>query len=110
MLFASCSLETGELRDVLVEGKGAVLCLFDPHNAEAVRCALTGATNWPPLIAPDDKGVIAGEGLDQSLLGVIDNPSGGEVATYDGWPLYRYAADRRTGEHRGQDIKRNGGE
>lgn len=103
-------IEAGELGDVLVDGKGAVLYVFDPDNAEAVSCTFTCATNWPPFIAPDDKGVIAGEGVDQSLLGSIENPSGGEVVTYDGWPLYRYAADRTPGEHKGQDVYLNGGE
>jgi len=103
-------LETDELGGVLVDGKGAVLYVFDPDNQEAVSCTFTCATNWPPFVAPEGEGAIASDGVDQSLLGTIKNPSGGAVVTYDGWPLYRYAADKTPGEHKGQDLYLNGGE
>lgn len=103
-------ITTSELGEVLVDGKGAVLYAFEPDNAEAVSCAFTCTTNWPPFVAPEDKSAIAGDGVDQALLGAISNPMGGEVVTYNGWPLYRYAADLTPGDHKGQDRYLNGGD
>ena len=44
-----------------------------------------------------------------SLLGSLPNPSGGRVATYNGWPLYTYVTDASPGVARGQALKLNGG-
>lgn len=103
-------LRTADVGDVLVDGKGSVLYVFAPDDAEAVSCTFTCATNWPPFTASSEGAADAGDGVDASLLGTIDNPSGGKVITYNGWPLYRYAADKEPGEHKGQDRYLNGGE
>ncbi|PPF87503.1 hypothetical protein C5E07_16280 [Pseudoclavibacter sp. RFBJ3] len=103
-------LTIDEIGEVLVDGEGAVLYVFAPDEAEAVSCAFTCATNWPPFVAPEGKSAVAGDGVDQALLGAIANPSGGEVVTYNGWPLYRYAADKQPGEHKGQNLYLNGGD
>ncbi|MGP3533636.1 COG4315 family predicted lipoprotein [Microbacterium sp. RD1] len=102
-------LDAGELGEVLVDGEGNVLYVFLPDAQEAVSCTFTCATNWPPLAAKEDALPDAGEGVRTELIGTLPNPAGGEVVTYGGWPLYRYAADRTPGEHRGQDTYLNGG-
>lgn len=104
------AVDVGDLGDVLVDGKGAVLYVFEPDNAETVSCTFTCATNWPPLVAPEGSSVTAGAGVDPDLFGTTPNPSGGEVVTYNGWPLYRYAADKQPGDHLGQDRYLNGGD
>lgn len=103
-------LETDELGEVLVDGEGDVLYVFEPDDAETVSCTFTCATNWPPFTAVEGSVPAAEDGVDGELLGTIADPSGGEVVTYNGWPLYRYAADRSPGEHRGQDRYLNGGD
>jgi hypothetical protein len=37
------------------------------------------------------------------------NPSGGQVATYAGWPLYTYVSDSSPGTASGQALNLNGG-
>jgi predicted lipoprotein with Yx(FWY)xxD motif len=94
---------------VLVDGKGHVLYAFEPDAATTVTCTFTCASNWPPLAAAEGASPAAGEGIDPGLLGTLPDPAGGEVVTYNGWPLYRYAADKVPGAHRGHDITLNGG-
>jgi glutathione peroxidase-family protein len=36
-------------------------------------------------------------------------PGGGEVVTYNKWPLYTYLGDGAAGQANGQDVKLNGG-
>jgi predicted lipoprotein with Yx(FWY)xxD motif len=100
--------ETKGLGKILVDGKGSVLYVFEPDNASTVSCTFGCASNWPPLTAADDAPT-AGEGVDASLLDTMDNPTGGQVVTYNGWPLYRYAGDSMAGEYSGQDKWLNGG-
>jgi len=103
-------LQTEDVGKVLVDGEGAVLYVFAPDLAEAVSCTFTCATNWPPFVASESVTPDAGDGVEQALLGSLKNPSGGEVITYNGWPLYRYAADKKPGDHTGQDRYLNGGD
>jgi len=102
-------LDTEDLGEILVDGEGHVLYMFAPDVAGVVTCTFSCATNWPPLNVVDKEPPTAGEGVDESLIGKMVNPSGGDVVTYGGWPLYRYAADNEPGEHRGQDTTLNGG-
>ncbi|WP_185148918.1 MULTISPECIES: COG4315 family predicted lipoprotein [Streptomyces] len=42
-------------------------------------------------------------------MGKLPNSAGSHVVTYNGWPLYRYAADKAPGQHhaavRGADAR-----
>lgn len=102
-------LDTDDLGEILVDGEGAVLYVFEPDGAEAVSCTFTCASNWPPYTAVEGETPRAGDGVDSNLFGTLPNPAGGEVITYNGWPLYRYAADKNPGEYKGQDRYLNGG-
>jgi hypothetical protein len=55
----------------------------------------------------------AGPGVDPKFLGVDDNPAGGQVITYNGWPLYTYVTDAKLGTRSavatGQGLDLNGG-
>ena len=48
--------------------------------------------------------------LDQILLGTDPDPEGGDVLTYNGWPLYTYTGDVQPAQATGQAIDLNGGE
>ncbi|WP_375384333.1 hypothetical protein [uncultured Microbacterium sp.] len=103
------TIEIDGLGDVLVDGKGSVLYVFEPDQASAVTCTFTCTTNWPPLDAVAESTPAATGGVDAGLLATLPNPGGGEVITYNGWPLYRYDADRSPGDARGQATTLNGG-
>jgi predicted lipoprotein with Yx(FWY)xxD motif len=104
------AVDVADLGDVLVDGKGAVLYIFEPDEAETVSCTLSCESNWPPLEAVDGGTPEGTDNLDADLLGTLPKPGGGEVITYNGWPLYRYAADNQPGEAKGQAKYLNGGD
>jgi predicted lipoprotein with Yx(FWY)xxD motif len=95
---------------VLVSSNGYALYVFAPDNHREVTCTGACAGTWPPLMLPSGATPKAGPGVKQSLLGSVSDPAGGQVVTYDGWPLYGYTGDVQPGQATGQDIDLNGGE
>lgn len=95
------------LGPVLVNSQGKVLYTFVPDNAKQVTCVGGCAAVWPPLKL---SGKAAGSGaVKASLLASDPDPSGGNVVTYAGWPLYTYVADTGPGMASGQAKNLNGG-
>lgn len=90
-----------DLGDVLVDGDGMTLYLFDPDEAGESTCYDDCAANWPPLEGP----VEAGDGTDPALLGTTDRTDGTLQATYAGWPLYRFVGDGEPGDVTGQGVQ-----
>jgi predicted lipoprotein with Yx(FWY)xxD motif len=95
---------------VLVTSEGYTLYVFALDRQRFVACTGACAGTWPPLMLPDGASPAAGPGVKQSLLSSVPDPAGGRVVTYNGWPLYGYAADIQPGQATGQDIDLNGGE
>ena len=71
-----------------------------PDAEGASTCNGQCAANWPPM--PELTTV--GDGLDEDLLGTTTRSDGKVQATYNGWPLYRFAADRAAGDTNGQGV------
>jgi predicted lipoprotein with Yx(FWY)xxD motif/mono/diheme cytochrome c family protein len=97
------------LGPVLVDAQGRTLYIFEPDNAKKVTCVNGCAAIWPPATLPSGEKAVASGAVKQSLLGSDTNPSGGQVITYAGWPLYTYVADTAAGAATGQAINLNGG-
>jgi predicted lipoprotein with Yx(FWY)xxD motif len=95
---------------ILVNSAGHTLYTFAPDMAKKVTCDSPSCTAvWPPLMLPaGDKPVGAGAVM-SSLLGSDPDPHGGEVVTYNGWPLYMFSGDSSGGETHGQALDINGG-
>lgn len=92
---------------VLVDGTGQALYMFAPDARRGVTCMAACALVWPPL---DSSAVPkAGAGINPALLGRDKEPDGHQVVTYNGWPLYTYAADGQTHQATGQALDLNGG-
>lgn len=87
---------------ILVNAEGMTLYLLTQDNQGGSTCTGTCARNWPPLLTEGQPQ--AGEGVDSSLLGVIERPDGSTQATYDGWPLYSYSRDLAPGDTNGQGV------
>lgn len=94
------AVATTDLGDVLVDGSGRALYLFDNDEENTSNCAGQCVTNWPPLAGP----ATAGEGVDAALLGTIDREDGTVQVTYAGMPLYHFAADESPGDLNGQGV------
>lgn len=89
-----------ELGTVLVDGEGMTLYLFDNDADGESACYDSCAETWPPLTGE----VTAGEGVDASLIGTTERTDGTTQVTYDGNPLYYYAADSAAGDTNGQGV------
>lgn len=100
----------------LVDGQGRAVYLFTrdaraPGTGKAhSNCTEACATAWPPVTAT---GTVAAEGdAKQSLIDTIQRPTkdAEKQVTYNGWPLYHFAADRGKEAATGQDVKSFQGE
>jgi predicted lipoprotein with Yx(FWY)xxD motif len=94
------AVSASDLGDILVDGEGRTLYLFEPDAQGASTCYDSCESNWPPLVG----GASAGDGVDGSLLGTASRDDGSEQVTYDGWPLYYFAGDAAAGDTNGQGI------
>jgi predicted lipoprotein with Yx(FWY)xxD motif len=102
-------VEVPGLGPVLADGDGFVLYMFPPDARMQVTCTGPCAGSWPPLAVADGVTPAAGDGIDAQLLGALPDPNtGGQVVTYGGYPLYRYAGDVDPGTARGQALLLNG--
>ena len=93
----------------LVNDMGFALYMFLPDRQTRVTCTGTCAGVWPPLLVSPTGRIVAGPGVNPALLGRVPNPGGGDVVTYNRWPLYTYVSDTAPGEATGQALNLNGG-
>jgi predicted lipoprotein with Yx(FWY)xxD motif len=94
---------------VLVDGAGFALYNFVPDHRRQVTCTGICADSWPPVRIAAGVRPHTGPGVEATLLGTDPNPSGGQVVTYNGWPLYTYADDPQPGIASGQGTDIDGG-
>jgi len=73
---------------VLTNSAGLTLYWFAPDTSTTSKCTGSCATYWPPVKGPATEG----SGV-TGTVGVITRPDGTMQATYNGHPLYTYAAD-----------------
>lgn len=103
------SASVSGLGEVLVNGQGHTLYIFEPDKHARVTCVSTCAQLWPPLkLASGQKATAAGQ-VNAALLSSLPDPEGGQVATYAGWPLYTYVSDSTAGQATGQGLETSGG-
>jgi len=109
--FASTKTSTIALRPtavgkVLVGANGRTLYLFTADKGAKSACYGQCATYWPPLVAGKPT---AGTGLKASMLGTTKRKDGKLQVTYNGHPLYYFAADKKAGDIKGQGFVHFGG-
>lgn len=86
---------------ILVGPNGMTLYYFKKDSAGVSNCAGSCAAIWPPLTVTSAP--TAGTGL-TGTLGTIQRSDGTTQVTYNGWPLYYYAADAQPGDTNGEGI------
>jgi predicted lipoprotein with Yx(FWY)xxD motif len=100
------SLAPSKFGKILVGPDGRTLYDFVADKTMKSTCYGACASLWPPLTvsgAPK-----AGAGVRASLLGTTKRTDGTTEVTYNGHPLYYYAADSKPGETTGQALDQFG--
>ena len=94
------AIVSNDLGDILVDGEGRTLYLFNPDAQGDPTCYDDCADAWPALVEE----VTAGDGVDGSLLGSATRTDGAVQVTYNGWPLYYFSGDVAPGDTNGQGL------
>ena len=89
---------------VVTNAKGFTLYWFVPDTSTKSNCNGGCATIWPPVKGP----ATAGSGV-TGTLATIKRADGSTQATYNGHPLYTYAADTAPGQAMGNNLNVSGG-
>ncbi len=88
---------------VLTNSKGFTVYSFALDTPATSNCNGTCATNWPPV-----QGSVTAPGV-TGTFGTITRSDGSTQATFDGHPLYTFAADTSPGQAKGNGLTAFGG-
>jgi predicted lipoprotein with Yx(FWY)xxD motif len=88
---------------VLTNSKGFTLYSFALDTPATSHCNGTCAQNWPPVT-----GSVSAPGV-TGTFGTIRRSDGSVQATFDGHPLYTFAADTAPGQAKGNGLTAFGG-
>ena len=105
---AVVELRGSRLGQMLVDGQGRSLYLFEADQAGMSACNAACASAWPPYLS--DGAPKAGNGVAGGQLGttVRADDGGGTQVTYHGHPLYYYVGDSEPGDTAGQGLNQFG--
>jgi predicted lipoprotein with Yx(FWY)xxD motif len=105
---ASSSVATSNtgLGQILVDGKGRTVYLFEKDTGPATTCTGSCTTYWPPVPA---NGTVQAKGQASTTeIGSITTPGGGRQLSYAGHPLYYFIGDKKAGDTKGQALDQFG--
>ena len=96
------NLASTDLGNILTDAGGYTVYLFanDEQGAGTSACEGDCIAAWPvvgEITSPSGA-------LDYDLVGTIERTDGTIQATYNGWPLYRFANDEAPGDTNGQGV------
>ena len=96
------NLASSDLGQILTDADGYTVYLFtnDEQGAGTSACEGDCIAAWPvvgEITSPSGA-------LDADLVGSIERSDGTIQATYNGWPLYRFANDQVIGDTNGQGV------
>lgn len=97
---ATIAVSDTDLGEILVDGEGMTLYVFDNDSDGQSACTGDCVDTWPPLTSE----VTADDGVDESLIGMTERDDGTAQATYDNQPLYYFAGDSAAGDTNGQAV------
>jgi predicted lipoprotein with Yx(FWY)xxD motif len=95
-----------KLGQILVDGNGRTLYLFEADKGSSSTCYGACATYWPPLLTSGAP--MAGAGANAPLLGTTKRSDGTTEVTYSGHPLYYVVTDHNPGDATGQAVNNFG--
>ncbi len=97
-------MQTASLGKLLATSGGLTLYHYTDDKPGKIDCKGGCAKLWPPLLVKAGAKPTVGPGLSAAKLGTIKRPDGGTQVTYNGYPLYRYAPDKKAGDVKGQGV------
>ncbi len=104
----SVELRATKLGKIVIDARGRTLYLFEKDRHGRSACYGACATGWPPALVRGTP--VAGKGVSASKLGTTRRRNGSRQLTLAGHPLYRFIADKKPGDTKGQDLKAFGAE
>ncbi|MFI6980314.1 hypothetical protein ACIBSV_17210 [Embleya sp. NPDC050154] len=92
-----------KLGPIVADGAGFTLYRFDKDTAKPSKSNCEGdcLAKWPAVTTT---GGVTLNGVDQSVVGSVTRGDGSTQVTIGGWPVYRFAADTKPGETKGQGV------
>jgi predicted lipoprotein with Yx(FWY)xxD motif len=93
---------SSDLGMILADADGMTLYFFLNDTGSESTCYDQCAETWPAYATQGEPQ--AGTGIDAALLGTTTRTDGTVQVTYNGKPLYLYAADQNPGDTNGQGI------
>jgi predicted lipoprotein with Yx(FWY)xxD motif len=97
---------SAKLGQILVDGNGRTLYLFEADKGSSSTCYGACASYWPPLLTSGAP--MAGAGVNAPLLGTTKRSDGTTEVTYSGHPLYYVVTDHNPGDATGQAVNNFG--
>ena len=91
------------LGDILVGEDGKTLYVFTKDTGGKSVCNGDCAAKWPPFVLEEGETIAGGDGV-TGTLATIARDDGAMQVTYDGAPLYYFAADTAAGDVNGQGL------
>jgi predicted lipoprotein with Yx(FWY)xxD motif len=91
--------------EALVGPDGMTLYIFlnDEQGGDTSSCTDDCLANWPALTIEEGQEATGGEGVDGTFA-TITREDGTLQVTYEGWPLYYFAADEAPGDANGEGV------
>jgi len=100
------TVATGALGKFLAGEDGKTLYIFKKDSAGKSACSDDCASNWPPFTVTGSDTLKAGDGV-TGTLATLTRDDGAMQVTYNGAPLYYFAADKAAGDTNGQGVGGN---
>jgi predicted lipoprotein with Yx(FWY)xxD motif len=104
---ATIAVRATRLGEILVDGQGRTLYLFEKDQGSTSTCSGSCASVWPPLTTSG--ATQAATGASSALIATTARNDGKTQVTYQGHPLYYYVGDNNPGDTNGEGIDQFGG-
>jgi predicted lipoprotein with Yx(FWY)xxD motif len=95
-------VQNDKLGKFIADGDGRTLYLFTKDSPNTSNCYDKCEQSWPP-VAPAGQPTLM-DGVSTTLISTTVRKDGAVQLTYNGWPLYYYAADQAAGDVNGQAV------
>src|SRR5258708_32040157 len=97
---ATVAVANSSRGQILVDGSGRTLYLFEADRTAASSCYDACIGVWPAVVTTGQP--VAGPGVKASLLSTTKRKDGTLEVVYNGHPLYYFSGDKKSGDEIGR--------